>query len=850
MTGNSNDSVEHQEALHQLSQYLSDNIAPMIFAESVDTLFGMSPELIASQIVAWVASIHNTNADLATADYIFHAAKKLHLLGELELLPQEQVAQLLEILRPYLLQACPEQDRAGLSNDFDNLHLSQGAESGGSVEYVHRAGGQDVARGPSTRPAEATGKAAAAGQQAATDGLLQGLGQVNQMLNRLSAARGAPASQLDGEQAAAGGVVVQPGEQTMVARIVTEAAEHATSPTELNGSFVELRNQGLQISPDTIVRLLARNLPDWAPPPVASPEAQEPQGAVRAMRQMINMSKSSNERSQRFMDLVGSAVDEFNEGSLGRAVTMVDLAERMAESNEVDAATVTAAHRRAYDEIDDQALRQYVEDEDKHHLLRRVMNFFPHFAPKELFTELEMTNSRERRRFLLMVLNALGETTREAALEALEEEIAGEVSHPWYFKRNLVYLLRTTRRSADEPVDREIDALVHMSDPGGALQLVRETLATLGQIDHERAINALVARVSELEDGLTGTSMLPHDDDEIRSLLDSVTTMLARSDSRAARRCVVTHGLKKDPQLGDTTVRLAKLSTRDLSDDKPAVDRLVRALRAELPTKVLGLTVVSGKKAKGVERMIKALSGTDSPAVRKVLKEITENFAGQDFADVAARSLSQLGATSHEDESPSAALTGDLELFGLPSLLQNLSDSQLSGTLNVLDSSGQIVATVKLAAGYMVSADVGPLSGESGIYQLLERPVTGRFIFVREESTEHADGSLPGAKPVAPMLFEGIRRYDEFMRAASLVPDSARFTTTGQKPTNVDDEPNTDLVKDVWQRAVRGETPNSVEAATPVDSYRVRRLFEHWVTEGSLAPRDGQDDHVQPTAAT
>jgi len=344
--------------------------------------------------------------------------------------------------------------------------------------------------------------------------------------------------------------------------------------------------------------------------------------------------------------------------------------------------------------------------------------------------------------------------------------------------------------------------------------------------------------------------MLPHDDDEIRSLLDSVTTMLARSDSRAARRCVVTHGLKKDPQLGDTTVRLAKLSTRDLSDDKPAVDRLVRALRAELPTKVLGLTVVSGKKAKGVERMIKALSGTDSPAVRKVLKEITENFAGQDFADVAARSLSQLGATSHEDESPSAALTGDLELFGLPSLLQNLSDSQLSGTLNVLDSSGQIVATVKLAAGYMVSADVGPLSGESGIYQLLERPVTGRFIFVREESTEHADGSLPGAKPVAPMLFEGIRRYDEFMRAASLVPDSARFTTTGQKPTNVDDEPNTDLVKDVWQRAVRGETPNSVEAATPVDSYRVRRLFEHWVTEGSLALRDGQDDDVQPTAAT
>jgi len=650
------------------------------------------------------------------------------------------------------------------------------------------------------------------------------------------------------EQATAEGVTIQPGEQTMVARIVTEAAEHATSASELNGSFVELKNQGLQISPDTIVRLLARNLPDWAPPPVDSPEAAEPQGAVRAMRQMINMSKSSNEKSQRFMDLVGSAVDEFNKGSLGRAVTMVDLAERMAESNEVDAATVTAAHRHAYDEIDEQVLRQFVEDEDKHHLLRRVMGFFPHFAPDELFAELEMTDNRERRRFLLMVLNALGESTRNAALKSLKEDIEGDVSHPWFFNRNLVYLLRTTRRPADEPVDLEIDALVHMSDPGGALQLVREALATLGQIEHERAINALVARVSELEDALTGKSMLPHDDDEIRSLLDSVTTMLARSDSRAARRCVVTHGLKKDPQLGDNAARLAKLSNQDLSEDKPAVDRMVRALRTELPTKVLGLTVISGKKAKGVERMIKALSGTDSPAVRKVFKEITDNFSGQKFADRAARSLSQLGAISHVDETPSAALTGDLELFGLPSLLQNLSDSQLSGTLTVLDGDGQVAATVKLAAGYMVSAEVGLLSGESGIYQLLERPVTGRFIFVREESTEHADGSLPGAKPVAPMLFEGIRRYDEFMRAASLVPDTTSFTTTGQKPTNIDDEPNTDMVKDVWQRAARGETPNSVEADSPVDAFRVRRLFEHWVTEGSLAPRQGQNGEPQPAA--
>ena len=832
MTQNPSDNLEQREALLQLQQYLSDNIAPMIFAESVDALFDLSPELIASQIVAWVASIHNTSGELATADYIFHAAKKIHLLGELELLTREQVAGFIEAIRPYLVQACPEPDQGGLQNDFDNLHLSQGADSTTSVGYVHRAGGQEVSLGATVRKARGDPGGHVSSESVSRD-ILKGLGKVDQLLARLSAT---PATAAAGTTAGSGTQTV--AEQAMVARIVTEAAENAADGTQLNGSLVELRNQGLQISPDTIVRLLARNLPDWASPQFTSPDMQEPQGAVRAMRQLITMSSSSGEKSQRFQDLVASAIDEFNAGSLGRAVTMIDLAERMAESNEVDAAVVTSAHSRAYNEIDEKMLRQYVEDEDKHQLLRRVLKFFPHFAPAELFAELEMTDSRERRRFLLMMLNAMGGATREAALEAIEQSVKGEASYPWFFHRNLVYLLRTTRRPADEPVDREIDALIPMCDMGGPVQLIREALATLGQIEHERAVTTLVARVSELEDALVGNTVLAHDEDEMRSLLDSVISMLSRNPSTMARRCVVSHGLKRQPQLGDTFSRLGKLARQDLSDDKGALKRIIRALREELPTKVLGLTVVTGKKARGVESIIKALSGSDTPAVRKTLKEITENYSGQKFADAAARTLTQLGAATHVDEAPSAALTGDLELFGLPSLLQNLSDSQLSGTLTVLGASGQTVATVVLVAGYMMSAEVGMLAGEMGIYQLLEKPVRGRFIFVRDDSEARGDSSLPGGKPVAPMLFEGIRRYDEFMRAASLAPDDATFQTTDRRPTNVEDEVDTNLVKNVWHRAVKGGTPAAIEGQMPVDSFRVRRLFEHWLTEGSLAVRE------------
>jgi hypothetical protein len=221
-----------------------------------------------------------------------------------------------------------------------------------------------------------------------------------------------------------------------------------------------------------------------------------------------------------------------------------------------------------------------------------------------------------------------------------------------------------------------------------------------------------------------------------------------------------------------------------------------------------------------------------------VFGEVVESYSGQEFATVAARALAQLGTTTHADEAPSAALTGDLDLFGLPGLLQSLSDSQLTGVLTVLDSDGRTAAAVALDTGYMTTAEAGDLRGEVAIYQLLEKPVRGRFVFVKQESSGRPDPTGGGAKPVPPLLFEGIRRYDEFMRAVALAPDAARFRSTGKRPTNLADEPNTDLVKKVWKRALEGAPPEVLERELPVDSYRVRRLFEHWLGEGSLEIQD------------
>jgi hypothetical protein len=125
------------------------------------------------------------------------------------------------------------------------------------------------------------------------------------------------------------------------------------------------------------------------------------------------------------------------------------------------------------------------------------------------------------------------------------------------------------------------------------------------------------------------------------------------------------------------------------------------------------------------------------------------------------------------------------------------------------------------------------------IYQLLELPVAGRFDF--KVADENPAGTQTEAEHVVTsLLLEGMRRYDELHRALALIPDGSRYKPTGKKPSDVQEDGDPQLAKAVWGRAARGAPPEEVETEAHLDSFRIRRLYEHWVTEGSLARADEQ----------
>jgi hypothetical protein len=216
--------------------------------------------------------------------------------------------------------------------------------------------------------------------------------------------------------------------------------------------------------------------------------------------------------------------------------------------------------------------------------------------------------------------------------------------------------------------------------------------------------------------------------------------------------------------------------------------------------------------------------------VRALIEEIAGKHQGRRLGDAAAKALTAL---AHAGKPPApAGLSGDLELFGLPNLLQTLGQSKLSGILARMDAGGRAQASLLFEDGRFRGGHVGSVTGTEAVYQLLERPFPGTFAFVSRADVASQPRVGPPAD-VVMLLMEGVRRYDELKRAAAAVPDGARLQATGKPHTTPDDE-DPDFATLVWKHAISGKTAQECEAEIHVDSYRVRRLLASWLEQGAL----------------
>lgn len=555
---------------------------------------------------------------------------------------------------------------------------------------------------------------------------------------------------------------------------------------------------------------------------------------LNAMRQIVSLAEAPEEAATRFRELVHAAIEQFNEGNLGRAVTMFELADQLAMEQKVTTAFVEPLRKGGHEYLDPERLRKFGERRELRPGLQKILDFFVMLRPEGLLHELNGEPRRERRHQLLAMIEAHGEAARAKAWELLKASVeTPDAGVDPFFQMNLVYLLRVIPRPAAASVEDEVNVVMRTPGRDSPPPLVKQVIGYLAFLRHDKSERALITYLRLFENMVLQPETAVYSAADVETLLDRTCIALARYATPRSWRALVDHGLKAEPRLGSPMARLVEAGRQDLSGSKDLVERVIAALRAELPRSVLGFKV--RKNDDRIVWLVQALAGTPLPEVRAVLQEIVEKHRDQPFAEAASKALVALDAGAKPAETTGAGLSGDLELFGLPGVLQTISQSQLTGVLSLMQVPGKVEASILLEGGRFRGAQFATLRGVEAAYQLFEKPFPGTFAFVSRHDVS-GQGAISAPLDIVSLLLEGVRRHDEFKRAAALVPDQVSLEPTGARSTALPGEDQA-FMKLVWSTTANGTTPLECEASVKTDGYRVRRLLAHWVEEGAMKAR-------------
>ena len=463
---------------------------------------------------------------------------------------------------------------------------------------------------------------------------------------------------------------------------------------------------GLEAGTDNLFRALAQSLPGWTVPAGEAAGASAPveTRALGAMRRIITEAEDPLEISKRFQEMVRAGVERFNEGSLPQAVQMFELAERLIHEKRVDRGSAELVRRKLGESLNGELLRKFSERQEQHALMRKVLDFFTAYTAEGLLEELPREQKRDRRRLILALLEVHGAPARALAYEALSRVPSTAVGEEeWYFRRNLLYLLRRIPRDPEGSAEEESDVVLRHAQFGLPLYVVKEAVAALAVYKDERTEQGLGEMLTQLEAHLSKAEGAPYEAKDLRALLDRVAAMMARLPSSRARRVLIDHAIRKQVSLGDAMARLEELGSLDLSEDPDTVEQLLALLKANIPFKLLGLTLKASDTS--LVHVVQALAGTPLPAVRRAFQDVVARFGGQEAGKAASRAIaawdrpaSAAASPSGAADEPAASLQGDLEVFGLPALLQSLADSSASGTLTLRGPKGGDVFAMMFCA--------------------------------------------------------------------------------------------------------------------------------------------------------
>lgn len=466
-----------------------------------------------------------------------------------------------------------------------------------------------------------------------------------------------------------------------------------------------------------------------------------------------------------------------------------------------------------------QKLGEYAAGKTGALLLRGVLPLFVRWYPESLLGEILREEDRRERKVALALLDAYGPDGFGVVVESLE---ACNETTPWYYVRNLAYLLgRMTTPDEDlrQRAVRGLDRFLSFDQPK---QVAREVVSALAAIGGELASQALA---SKLESFAPEADRRREAHELCHRIAPSLIALETERGVEAAFEFCFRHGFVE--QYRDAFARVA------LPPNARA--RIVKRVRKEARKLKMSFSFLGDPNA--ARSLLSALGHAGYPDVAELCREITSTFpATSPLGMEAARLLQAQPPPPHYSHDRALnRLLGSRELA--PAMCQ-MYDTGATGRLEATTRDG-VSCAVEVMNGAVVHASVPTYAIEGDdafLWVVLLDAKDIASVSFRDGSARRDPPTV--TRPTWELLRDAIFQRSEVQQISDhvIAPD-ARFRRRDvpvfQLQFEQIDEPR--KYEAVWDAIAEETDVRGVRAATRLSRHDIYRILFYLVRRDALA---------------
>ncbi|MCS6886191.1 MAG: hypothetical protein RMM17_10525 [Acidobacteriota bacterium] len=535
------------------------------------------------------------------------------------------------------------------------------------------------------------------------------------------------------------------------------------------------------------------------------------------------------EQKQRFkpeeylLHMTDMAIALFNDDFLQQAAQIFSVIQDLVRDHKLKLKSIAKFQEKG-NLLNHQKLEDYANTRVGCYLVRQIIRHLEMFDPGLMLMQLQIEESRRVRRLLLKALECYG----QQIYGTLVSELSGKYHQvPWYYNRNLVYLLGRIPCSNAQYANQVVELLDMLWQPKTERQLVTQIISTLGFIGTPAACDKLIARLKTLEPKY-------EDDPQIQDYCNKIAQALIATEQEKALEVAVDFCIRQEI-LGQFQEKF-----RWIYLPEGFVRSCINKIRKEIQRIKLSFSLLGDKQI--AQELLHVISHMRTPEViqlcQEILKTVSKKTKLASEAEQVLQDVPPMKLYSPDHILQKLAITRNV-----PEMICHIAETGATGELTVITQNAE--CKIQFQRGDAISATVPNyfLEREDAFYWcFILKPQDVCEAYFQPSNTYQTEPQI--LKPMELLLSEAIAQRETVHQIAAnyLAPDS-RFKRKSVNPvyTNFRNTENPEQYSLVWQSLSDTVDLDTLALRTRLPKYELYKILLYFVKRNMLQI-EGQAD--------